>query len=157
MAMIAASEAFFAEHLGGRYQADMPADVETRLAEITVDPATVVLAQAPSEAEAKGVRPVPKHTLVPGETKYDINVEMGANKMAMKVTQTITKTDEGYRVKQVMSSPMGDATDEVLLVGSGLSPKQRSVEQGPVKITLDYTDATGKGDMEMGPTNSPST
>ncbi len=155
MAMIAASEAFFAKHLGGRYQADMPADVEQRLAEITVDPASVVLAQAPSEAETKMPRPTPVRTLTPGETKYDIMVEMGANKMSMKVVQTITKTDEGFIVKQVMSSPMGDATDEVTLVGKQLSPKHRTATQGPVKIELDYTDATIKGGMEMGPNTQP--
>ncbi len=153
--MIAASEAFFAKDLGGRYQADMPEAVATRLAEITVDPATVVLAQAPSEAEARMPRPTPVRTLTPGETKYDITVKMGANEMAMKVVQTITKTDEGYIVKQVMSSPMGDATDEVTLVGAQLSPKHRTATQGPVKIELDYTDATIKGGMEMGPNTQP--
>ncbi len=155
MAMIAASEAFFAKHLGGRYQADMPAAVATRLAEITVDPASVVLAQAPSEAEAKTPRPTPVRTLTPGETKYDITVKMGANEMAMKVTQTITKTADGFTVKQVMSSPMGDASDEVSLVGKQLSPKHRTATQGPVKINLDYTDATVKGGMEMGPNKQP--
>ncbi len=40
MAMLAAAEKFLAKHLGGRYQGSTP-DVEKRLKEITVDPATV--------------------------------------------------------------------------------------------------------------------
>src|SRR5262245_15749939 len=43
MAMYAASEKFLAKHLRGRFQEEMPADVATRLKEITVDPKTVAL------------------------------------------------------------------------------------------------------------------
>jgi dipeptidyl aminopeptidase/acylaminoacyl peptidase len=43
LAMIAAMEKFLAKHIDGRYQADMPAAVAKRLAEITVDPKTVTL------------------------------------------------------------------------------------------------------------------
>ena len=41
LASITASEEFFSTYLGGRYQKDVPADVAAKLAEITVDPATV--------------------------------------------------------------------------------------------------------------------
>jgi dipeptidyl aminopeptidase/acylaminoacyl peptidase len=43
MAMFATVEKFLAKHLKGRFQETMPADVATRLTEITVDPKTVVL------------------------------------------------------------------------------------------------------------------
>ena len=49
-AMIACTEKFLARHLGGRFQEEMPADVATRLKEITVDPKTVTLAAAPIAA-----------------------------------------------------------------------------------------------------------
>jgi dipeptidyl aminopeptidase/acylaminoacyl peptidase len=45
MAMFAAAEKFLAKYLNGRYQETMPADVSTRLKEITVDPKTVKLAK----------------------------------------------------------------------------------------------------------------
>ncbi len=41
LAMVTAMEKFFAQHLGGRYQTEVPADVAAKLAEITVDPKTV--------------------------------------------------------------------------------------------------------------------
>lgn len=43
MAMLAAAEKFLSKHLGGRFQESMKPEVATRLAEITVDPKTVVL------------------------------------------------------------------------------------------------------------------
>jgi hypothetical protein len=44
MAMLAGSEKFLSQHLGGRYQESMPEAVAKRLQEITVDPKTVKLA-----------------------------------------------------------------------------------------------------------------
>ncbi len=44
LAMVAEMEKFLAEHLRGRYQESVPAEVSARLKEITVDPRTVVLA-----------------------------------------------------------------------------------------------------------------
>ena len=41
LAMVTAMEQFFAKYLQGRYQQDVPADVEAKLKEITVDPKTV--------------------------------------------------------------------------------------------------------------------
>ena len=41
LAMVTAMEEFFAKYIGGRYQQDVPPDVEAKLKEITVDPKTV--------------------------------------------------------------------------------------------------------------------
>lgn len=44
LAMYAAIEAFLAEHLGGRFQEDMPEETRQTLEAITVDPASVTVA-----------------------------------------------------------------------------------------------------------------
>jgi dienelactone hydrolase len=41
LALVTAMEEFFAKYLGGRYQQEVPADVEAKLKEITIDPKTV--------------------------------------------------------------------------------------------------------------------
>jgi dipeptidyl aminopeptidase/acylaminoacyl peptidase len=41
LALVTAMEGFYAQHLGGRQQTEVPPDVAARLAEITVDPTTV--------------------------------------------------------------------------------------------------------------------
>ncbi len=41
LALVAAMEKFYADHLGGRYQSEVPADVAAKLQEITVDPRSV--------------------------------------------------------------------------------------------------------------------
>lgn len=150
MAMIAASERFFAKHLGGRYQADMPEAVATRLKEITVDPKSVVLMQAPSENETKAQRPKPVRQPEVGEQNYKINIDMAGQKISMDVLQSVTKTPAGYTITQTVTSPMGNSSDEVMLEGEELQMKQRKAEQGPATVTLDYTNAAVKGMIEMG-------
>lgn len=155
MAMIAASERFLAEHLGGRYQRDMPADVAERLEEISVDPASVVLAQAPSEAELKQGRPTPTRALVPGVRKYAATMKVMGQEMKMDLTESIEETADGYVIEQVMNSPMGAATDRVTVAREGLTPKQRKATQGPATITMDYTETGVTGGMEMNGQSNP--
>ena len=150
MAMLAATERFFAEHLGGRYQADMPDDVAARLAEITVDPGDVVLAQAPSEAELGAPRPEPARELTPGESTYALTIDMMGQQMKADITETITATDSGYVVVQTMSSPMlGEATDEVLVAKGTLMPMSRTAKQGPATIEMTYPASGVAGTMSM--------
>jgi dipeptidyl aminopeptidase/acylaminoacyl peptidase len=56
LAMVTAMEQFFDQYLNGRYQKDVPPDVEAKLKEITVDPKTVngtVVLNAPTAAPSK--------------------------------------------------------------------------------------------------------
>jgi dipeptidyl aminopeptidase/acylaminoacyl peptidase len=53
MALYLATEKFLAKYLGGRYQEEATPEVMARLAEITVDPKTVVLAQKVEETTIK--------------------------------------------------------------------------------------------------------
>ena len=68
MAMFMASEKFLAKHLDGRYQESGTPEVVKRLAEITVDPKTVVLSKK-VDATSVGV-PKPATDLKPGMRKY---------------------------------------------------------------------------------------
>ncbi|PYS86522.1 MAG: S9 family peptidase [Acidobacteria bacterium] len=86
-AMIAASEKFLAKHLGGRYQESATPEVAKRLAEITVDPATVKLATttatttttAGPAANVAGV--------------WNMSVDAGGQTISLAVTLTQTGAD----------------------------------------------------------------
>src|SRR5512147_1131783 len=81
MALWAASEAFFAKHLGGRFQAGATPEVTARLKEITVDPKTVVLSKT-LNAAAVGV-PKVAFPLTPGTASYQGKIEGGGQTMPM--------------------------------------------------------------------------
>ena len=68
MAMYMAVEKFLAKHLDGRYQEGGKPEVVQRLAEITVDPKTVVVSRR-VDAKSAGT-PKPESDLVPAEYRY---------------------------------------------------------------------------------------
>jgi len=155
MAMIAAIEKFFAAHLGGRYQPDMPDNIAKRLKEITVDPASVVLAKALTAEELKSDRPAPVHPLSTGIHKYTATMQMGPQKMSMDVVEEVTEADGFYTVKTTMEGSGMSASDEVLLVEEGLVPQKRMSKQGPAEIKLGYKKGAIMGTLSMGGNNIP--
>jgi dipeptidyl aminopeptidase/acylaminoacyl peptidase len=94
MALAVAMEKFFAKHLGGRAQQDVPADLAAHLASITVDPATVKLAKGPSAelmAQAK-TGPLPKADgakITPGTLEYGMKLAVAGRTMDLGLRRTI--------------------------------------------------------------------
>ncbi len=148
MALWAASEAFFAKHLGGRAQKDMTPEVGKRLGEITVDPKTVVLAKV---IDAKSVgAPKPEMDLVAGTSAYQATIAMGPQNMAMSINRVIKDDGGVWVITESAKMPMGEATDEAVVEKGTLLVKKRTIRQGPVAIDLVFDDAKATGKMSMG-------
>ena len=148
MAMMAATEKFLAKHLAGRYQPEMPADVEKRLGEITVDPKTVTLQKA-VDAAAVGV-PALSRELRAGTANYAVSIALGPQSMQMAVTTGIAREGDTVTITDKSSSAMGEATDTVVLDAATLTVRKRSIAQGPVAISYEVKDGRAVGEMAMG-------
>ncbi len=147
LAMYMAVEKFLAQHLGGRYQEGGSPEVEARLAEITVDPKTVVISKL-LDASAVGV---PKVTagLQPGTYKYDAKLSMGAQQMALKLSIVVEDVGGVWTALETMDTPMGEMSDMVTLDKGSLTLKKRVMKQGPVAIYLEFSSGKATGNMEM--------
>lgn len=148
MALYAAAEAFLAKHLAGRHQAEMPPDVKARLAEITVDPKTVVLAKKVDAATV--VVPRPAADLTPRSLAYKGTIAMGERSMPVSSTRTVKEDGNAWSVTDTMVLPMGEALDVTTLEKGSLVPTKRLVKQGPVEITLAFAGGKATGSMAMG-------
>jgi dipeptidyl aminopeptidase/acylaminoacyl peptidase len=148
MALWAASEKFFAKHLGGRFQESMTSEVGKRLAEITVDPKTVVVTKA-ADANAVGV-PKVAFPLVVGKSTYSGKIEAGGQTIPMSTTQTIEDQGGSWVITGTATLPMGDATDVTTLDKATLVALKRSVKQGPATIELAFTGGKATGTVAMG-------
>jgi dienelactone hydrolase len=148
MALWAASEAFFAKHIGGRFQEGATPEVATRLKEITVDPKTVVLSKA-VDAAAVGV-PKVVAALVPGSASYQGKIEAGGQTIPMSITQTIEDKGGSWVVTGGAKMPMGDASDVTTLDKATLALRKRSVKQGPAAIELAFEGGKATGTVAMG-------
>jgi dipeptidyl aminopeptidase/acylaminoacyl peptidase len=148
MALWAASEKFFAKHLGGRFQEGAVAEVATRLKEITVDPKTVVLSKA-VDAAAVGA-PKVAFPLSAGSASYQGKIEAGGQTMPMSIAQTIVDKGGTWVVTGTAKLPMGDAVDVTTLDKTTLIPRKRSIKQGPAVIELEFSGGKATGTMAMG-------
>jgi hypothetical protein len=152
MAAFASSERFFAKHLGGRFQEDMTPEVAKRLEEITVDPKTV---ERPKRVAAATAPPRTAVPLAPGSWTYDVTLEAGPQKMAMQVVTTVTSGAGGLVARDVVKTPQGEATDEVVLDPQTLALRRRTGAQGPVKFELLVEGRKATGKLEMGANAAP--
>jgi dipeptidyl aminopeptidase/acylaminoacyl peptidase len=147
LALFMESEKFLAQYLGGRFQEGGSAESVARLKEITVDPKTVVLAKT-VEAAAVGL-PKPASDLQPGAYRYQVTLELGAQKMSMKVATAITDGGSSWTAVDTMETPQGTATDTATIAKSTLTLSKRSLKQGPVDIEVDYAGDKANGKMSM--------
>ncbi len=90
LAMTAAAEKFFAKYLGGRYQESMTPEVTKRLAELTVDPATVVLISKPDMSAAPSADLTGGWTLVANASGQMIDIGVDLKQDGAVLTGTTT-------------------------------------------------------------------
>jgi dipeptidyl aminopeptidase/acylaminoacyl peptidase len=148
LALFMEAEKFLAIHLGGRFQEGGSAESVARLKEITVDPKTVVLANK-VDAAAVGT-PKPAIDLQPGAWNYAVTIEMGSQKMALKLTTTITDGGASWTAINQMETPGGTSTDTATIEKGTLLLRKRKMTQGPAIIDLDFTGDKAVGKMSMG-------
>ena len=147
MALWAASETFFAKHLRGRVQEGGTPEVVKRLAEITVDPKTVVLSRPVAVSDA-----LPKiaGSIAPGSASYQAKIEAGGQTFSMRISQTIEDKGQTVVVTGNAKTPMGDATDVTTYDKATLAARKRSVKQGPMSVELAFEGGKATGTAAMG-------
>jgi dienelactone hydrolase len=147
LALFMEAEKFLAAHLGGRYQEGGSAESVARLKEITVDPKTVVLAKK-VDAGAVGL-PKPSVDLQPGTSHYAVTIEMGGQKMSLKLSTTIQDGGASWTAIDKMETPGGPATDTSTIEKTTLILQKRNIVQGPVAVDLDFSGNKAAGKMSM--------
>jgi dipeptidyl aminopeptidase/acylaminoacyl peptidase len=147
MATVMATEKFFAQYLGGRYQEGGTPEVTARLREITVDPKTVVLAKK-VDTSSVGV-PKLAMDLQLGTYKYQANLEAGGQKTSFTVSTTITEDGNAWTATDVMDTPNGTVTEISTLEKGTLIARKLNLKQGPVAVDLNFTGDKAFGNMNM--------
>lgn len=153
MSVNAAAETFLAKHLGGRFQKGGTAEVEKRLAEITVDPKTVVLAPKVDAAQV-GV-PRTAADLAPTKASYAGTLQIGGQSLPLTIEHTVTEEGGDWVVTDKASLPMGEMTDVTVVSKGSLILKKRSTQQGPMQLQLTFGKEKAEGSMSMGGAPSP--
>ena len=133
LALFMESEKFLAQYLGGRFQEGGSAESVARLKEITVDPKTVVLAKTVDTA-AVGL-PKPAIDLQPATYHYQATLEMGGQKMNLKVATAITDGGASWTAVDTMDTPQGTVTDTATIEKTTLILRKRSSSRARWSLT----------------------
>jgi dipeptidyl aminopeptidase/acylaminoacyl peptidase len=158
IAMFAGIERFLARHLGGRYQADMPPDIEQKLAAITVDPMKVEKPKIATALDAAKTIPLPvvdPARFAPATLAYKTTLKLsGGREMQIEGTRVVAREGSGteriYRITSKAKTPMGDASDVYVIDASSLRPRTRLAKQGPATVDVKYGDRTVTGEIVAG-------
>ena len=153
LALYMSAEKFLAKYLGGRFQEGGSPDTLKRLAEITVDPKTVVLAKK-VDAKVVGV-PKVASDLAPGTFKYKAMISAGGQQIPISLSTSIKEENGAWKIVDTLESPSGAATDTTMLEKGTLIVRKRSIQQGPATILLDYSDTKVNGTMSIGGQDRP--
>src|SRR4051812_7402397 len=146
LVLFTTAEKFLAKHLGGRYQEGMTPAIKERLAVLSVDPKTVVLAK---KTDAPAVAPKPVADLTPGTLTYKARIEAGGQSIAMDMTRTVKDSSGVWVVSENASSAMGMMSDVSTIDKGTLSVRDRVVHQGPAVVNVSFAGNKAAGTMSM--------
>lgn len=154
MALAASMEKFLAKHLGGRYQESMTEETAKRLAEITVDPATVKAAPAGAAAAAASAKSaalpaLDGNLLAPVTLNYAAAFAVGPQKIQVDVVRTLAEAANGgracWRVTDATSGPMGGGSELFDLDRKSLAPvSHEATGMGSIKVNYAPDAITGE-------------
>jgi dipeptidyl aminopeptidase/acylaminoacyl peptidase len=157
VAMFAAIEKFLAQHLGGRYQKDMPKDIEARLALLTVNADTLKLKAAVSKAADPVI--FDGKLVKPASLSYKQTMAMTGRNLDVSGTTTVSEhTADGKKMWLVVDeahTPMGVISDSVVMDLVTLAPVSRVVHQGPATVEIRVKADSVIGSIKAGPQELP--
>ena len=146
LVLFTSAERFLAKHLGGRYQSEMTPAISARMAVLTVDPKTVVLAK---KVEVAPSTPKTAADLKAGTNTYKGGLELGGQTMPMDITSTVTDQNGSWAVSETSVMPMGTVTDEATIDKGTLLLRKRVIHQGPAVVEVQFADNKATGKMTM--------
>jgi dipeptidyl aminopeptidase/acylaminoacyl peptidase len=163
LAVAVAMERFLAKHIGGRLQKEVRPGIAKKLAEITVDPASVAMPDKfekalVARAETASLPGSDGKLIQPGTFKYEFHMAMGPRKLDIDVTRVFERSGQKdqsrIRVTSTMKLPSGDQVDVFEFDGNTSMPIERRVD-GPTTIELTYAADSITGRISAGSKKMP--
>jgi hypothetical protein len=116
------------------------------MAQLTVDPKTVVLAK---KVEVAPSAPKPAADLKAGTATYKARLESSGQTIPMDMTNTIKEENGKWIVTQTSQMAMGTISDEATIDKGSLLLRKRVIHQGPAVIEVSFADNKATGKMTM--------
>ncbi|HUI79093.1 MAG TPA: DUF3108 domain-containing protein [Bryobacteraceae bacterium] len=119
--------------------------------------AALVSAQPPIDpkttAAASGPKPVAE--LQPGVYKFQAKLALGGQQLTLSVSTTIKEENGAWSAIDVIDTPSGPAVDTATLDRGTLALRKRTVQQGPLNISITIENGKAIGSMNLGGKETP--
>lgn len=109
--------------------------------------------QAASEVDAGA--PKPATELRAGVWKYQVNVGVGGQSIAIKRSTTITEAPDGWTAVDTVETPAGSVTDTTTLDKSSLVPRRRTLKQGGATYKVEFAGDKATGVIDSNGKTTP--
>ncbi len=146
LVLYATAEKFLAKHLDGRYEESLSPAITERMAVLTIDPKTVVLAK---KVEVMATAPKPTVGLKPGIATYKGTLAVQGQTIPMDLTRTVKDTAGTWVVTEATAMPMMSVNDEATIDKGTLLLRKRVIHQGPATVEVAFADNKATGKMTM--------
>ncbi len=159
LAMFAAMEKFFSQHLGGRYQEDMPADIQEKYDKLMVDVSTVSLPKKNETKEAEEfLTKFDGSKVNPGQSSYSIKINVQGQNIQTNLKREIVKMQADgkdiWRIADVATGRLG-GYDTLDIDASTLLPISRAAKRGQATVNIKFGPDAAVGKIIAGPQQIP--
>ncbi len=93
--------------------------------------------------------PIPAQTLTPSVAKYKAVVQTGGQTMSLAITSEIKDQGNLWAATESTETPIGEATDTVLMDKRTLILSERHIRQGPLTIDLKFSKNMATGTITL--------
>lgn len=139
MAFLAAAEKFLANHLHGRYQESMSAEIENKLKELTVNIQSLKTNKPTTLPTAK-INSISSHDLEEGKFVYKSSTKFLGEPAVGKEEIEISSKGSDWIIKSSRELPIGTIYDNGKIKKSGLVNFTRDLESSGLLYQIGYTD-----------------
>ena len=153
MAFIAAMEQFLSQHLGGRYQKEIPDSIAQRLKELKVDISKLELDS--TETVQTPHFPQIEQDLSPFVLQYQMSIYSGKDMVPIDFERSVIEKNDQWVVTDKAHSLMGGIEDVAVLEKGTLRPVHQKMIQGPATIQIDYKPQIIQGTTTINNKNRP--
>ena len=149
MSFLVAMEKFLADHLGGRYQEEVPQDLQAILKKVTVDISQLTMPAIVTADMLTAALPETTAHLTEGHYVYVLHFEMKGQTMQFDVHREVKDAGDQWVIQDKNENPDTEILDISTVAKNTFAPTQRNYKQGPMAISYMVKNQKIKGSITL--------
>ena len=155
MAFIAAMEKFLSQHLGGRYQDEIPTKLKKIIDKVTVDVNGLEMPVIASQELLDAEMPIPTKPINNGVYLYHLSLDMGGQVVDFELKRQVEIDGDMIKLTDSSASDMNSMTDSAEVVMPKFKALSRQFSQGQMLISYKVENEKIFGTVDISGAQTP--